>query len=356
VESVETIETVLKAITLRLDQVGTDEAATKQGIVLPILNALGWNVFDVEEVVPELRVHGGRVDYCLNAGQNKRVFLEVKPPTTDLGQHEEQILKYAYAEAAELCVLTNGVSWWLYLPMLQVEWSGRKFFVIDIKAQKTRSVAEHFVSFLARRAVESGDALRRARAMHESREKKRKISEAMPQAWRSILSEPDDLLVEIVQERVARLCGHTPELADIAAFIQRRGSQSEAAVPPAPKPRATQARKRQSPARSRYSFRKPRAVVLGSDEMPVRSWRRVLVATCILLHSDSPDRFRQLLSMHGRKRPWFSKRRVDLVAPAEVPGTGVYVETNLSAEATVQRCEQLVELCGYQKRHFRVVL
>jgi predicted type IV restriction endonuclease len=42
---------------LRLSSYG--EEATKQSLVLPLLNMLGWNVFNVEEVMPELTIENG---------------------------------------------------------------------------------------------------------------------------------------------------------------------------------------------------------------------------------------------------------------------------------------------------------
>lgn len=42
---------------------GFDEAKTKQKIVLRILNLLGRNIFDVDEIVSEYGVSNRRVDY-----------------------------------------------------------------------------------------------------------------------------------------------------------------------------------------------------------------------------------------------------------------------------------------------------
>ncbi len=49
----------------RLDY--SDEAATKQGIILRILSLLGWDTFNIDQVKPEHAVAGGRVDYLSSA-------------------------------------------------------------------------------------------------------------------------------------------------------------------------------------------------------------------------------------------------------------------------------------------------
>ena len=55
-----------------------DEASVKQGVILRILNALGWDTFDIEEVKPEHSVGGRRVDYALRPDGAYKVFLDTK--------------------------------------------------------------------------------------------------------------------------------------------------------------------------------------------------------------------------------------------------------------------------------------
>ena len=55
------------------------EAAVSQGVVLPILNALGWPVFNTAVVTPEFSLEGRRVDFALCHPENQpAVFVEVK--------------------------------------------------------------------------------------------------------------------------------------------------------------------------------------------------------------------------------------------------------------------------------------
>ncbi len=44
-----------------------NERATGQGLIEPLLEKLGWNTRDIDEIYPEYYVTGsGRVDYVLN--------------------------------------------------------------------------------------------------------------------------------------------------------------------------------------------------------------------------------------------------------------------------------------------------
>ena len=94
------------------------EEATKQGAVLPILSQIGWNCFNLQEVTPEFPVGKGRIDYCLHVDQKKAVFVEVKRPWEELDNHEKQLLEYSFADGVEIAVLTNGLVWWFYLPLV----------------------------------------------------------------------------------------------------------------------------------------------------------------------------------------------------------------------------------------------
>lgn len=90
-----------------------DEALTKNGVILPILNELGWNPFNIDEVQPEYTVAIKRVDYALRVNNYKKAFIEVKKIRTDLEQQQEQLLTYSFQESIRLTILTNGIAWFV---------------------------------------------------------------------------------------------------------------------------------------------------------------------------------------------------------------------------------------------------
>jgi predicted type IV restriction endonuclease len=150
---------------------GTEEGV-RQAIILPILNCLGWNIYDVKEVHPEFSVEGTFVDYCLKV-LDKRVFLEIKRVSADLGRNEKQLLDYSFKVGVDMAVLTNGMLWWLYLPLTKGEWKQRKFFTIDIQQQEPKKAAAHFKEFLSRDSIKDNSAIESAQAMHDSKQKQR---------------------------------------------------------------------------------------------------------------------------------------------------------------------------------------
>lgn len=81
-----------------------NEPATRQGFILPLFRALGWNVDDTDEVRPEEQVSRGFVDYAFRIGGVAKFFLETKKIPEDLSDPRwaRQAINYAW---------TKGVTW-----------------------------------------------------------------------------------------------------------------------------------------------------------------------------------------------------------------------------------------------------
>lgn len=197
-----------------------DEITTKQTIILNLLNILNWNVFSVDEVCPEYQVESRRVDYSLRIKNRDRVFIEVKKPKEDLEIHQKQLLDYAFRRGVEIAVLTNGRTWWFYLPTKSGNWNSRKFYTIDITEQETEVSAEKFIEFLSRQNVESGDAVKSAEKFHKGNVRKKAVEVTLPEAWNKIVGEPEPLLIELLAEITEKICGYKPEESDVKLLLK----------------------------------------------------------------------------------------------------------------------------------------
>ena len=196
-----------------------NEASIKQAVVVPLLQKLGWNLTDVEEVTPEFSVGERRVDYSLNINQVSKVFVEVKKPSERLGSHEEQLLAYAFRQGVTLAALTNGSTWWLYLPMREGSWTARRFYTLDILAHDPTESSKRLIELLSKQSVSSGKALKNAEEIHQGKIRDRAVAEAFPKAWNKMVSEPDEYLVEALAETVESLSGFRPGDDELARFL-----------------------------------------------------------------------------------------------------------------------------------------
>lgn len=334
------------------------EEATKQGVILPILSTLGWDRDNVREVIPEYRIENGRVDYCLRTGHENAAFIEAKRSDQDLEHHQEQLLDYAFREGVELAVLTNGIVWWLYLPLLGGSWDQRKFFTIDIAQQSPEAASDHFRAYLAKQAVASGEAVQQAKKLHRSREKDRLTSKTLPEAWQQLCEEPDELLVELLAEKVESLCGHKPAPDQTAEFLE------QVVVGEAPEPRRGQQqgtdaapdRPRRNVGREGRSFTgtRPCSFRLFGEQESVSSFKDLLVGVCEKVAARHPDEFDRVLQLKGRTRDYFSREYKDMTRPEKIPGTDLFVEANLSANDVVRRCRDVLRLFGYSEETLSV--
>lgn len=196
------------------------EEAVRQGAILPILAKLGWDIYNIRQVVPEAKAGDGRVDYCLMIGEKKAVFIEAKRVSEELERHEKQLLEYSFAEGVEIAILTNGLIWWFYLPLGRGNWQQRKYFTIDINQQNPKTAAKNFHTYLSCEAIKTGDAYHEAKSVHESRTKKRIINRTIPDAWEDLLMGPDDLLLDLFSEKVEGMCGYSPDPEILINFLR----------------------------------------------------------------------------------------------------------------------------------------
>ena len=186
----------LEALIARLAAIDfsqTSEQATREMAVNPVIGALGWNTFKPSEVAREHPVRGGRVDYCLRGPMGALVLIEVKRTGTDLSEHQEQLLRYAFDEGVPLTALTDGLIWWLYLPTAARSWEQRRFSRIGFREQDTVDAASAMHRFLGREGSVGGTVLDEARREFESQERDRRVRVALQHAWEHVISDPQGL-------------------------------------------------------------------------------------------------------------------------------------------------------------------
>jgi len=111
---------VLAAKIPKLSESIKTEEATKNALVLPLLNVLGYNVFDPCEVVPEYTTDygtkkGEKVDYAIFQDGKPIILIECKNIDADLDkEHASQLFRYFSVSEAKIGILTNGILYRFY--------------------------------------------------------------------------------------------------------------------------------------------------------------------------------------------------------------------------------------------------
>ncbi len=332
------------------------EEATRQAAVLPVLARLGWNWQELDEVAPEHAVGNGRVDYCLRHANQSLVFVEVKRTGTELFQHQKQLLGYAFEEGVPLAVLTDGLIWWLYLPIEPGSWEQRKFFTVDCTAQAPENAAAALDRYLQREAVIDRSAIELATEELKGQQREQRIRAALPTAWTKLLTEPDELLQELVSDAVESASGHRPDAEIVAEFLlQVSEPRSKTRVltknRQASASRAPVAKRRK---RGNLTGRKPIAFILDGQRHEAFTWRQVLVRTCNLLAEEAGDSFAQMVQpIQGSKRSYFTSDAESLVTPLQLK-SGLFVEGNLSANNCFRIARLVVQAIRGTDKAFRI--
>lgn len=86
-----------------------NEAQTRQGYILPMFRALGWNIDDLNEVSPEEKVSRGWVDFSFRISGTPRFFLETKKASEDLNDPRwvRQAIDYAWTKSVTWALLSD---------------------------------------------------------------------------------------------------------------------------------------------------------------------------------------------------------------------------------------------------------
>lgn len=114
----DTILQLADRISKQKEAIQTEEA-TKNAFIMPMIVALGYDVFNPVEVVPEMdcdlvKKNGEKIDYAIMKDQSPILLIECKHCNQNLDLHATQLQKYFVASKARFGVLTNGIEYRFY--------------------------------------------------------------------------------------------------------------------------------------------------------------------------------------------------------------------------------------------------
>lgn len=122
------------------------EEATKHSLILPVIQMLGYDIFDPTEVVPEvdcdLKQTGERIDYIIERAGVHELLIECKHWKQNLDRHVMQLRAYFAASDARVGILTNGIEYRFYTDLEKVNLMDEEpFLVVDMEHLTDEGVA-----------------------------------------------------------------------------------------------------------------------------------------------------------------------------------------------------------------------
>ena len=118
------------------------EEATKNALIMPFISALGYDVFNPLEVLPEMSCDigskkGEKIDYAILKDGEPIMLIECKHWQQDLNLHDNQLLRYFNVSKAKFGVLTNGIIYRFYTDLEEPNIMDKKPFLevnlLDLK-------------------------------------------------------------------------------------------------------------------------------------------------------------------------------------------------------------------------------
>ena len=132
------------------DNIHTEEA-TKNALIMPFIQTMGYDVFNPLEVVPEFIADigikkGEKVDYAIMKDGAPIILIECKHWSADLDPHDSQLFRYFHTTSSKFGILTNGVMYRFYTDLVESnKMDDKPFFefrVDDIKEAQIEKLKE----------------------------------------------------------------------------------------------------------------------------------------------------------------------------------------------------------------------
>lgn len=132
------------------------EEATKTALIMPFISALGYDVFNPLEVLPEMHCDigtkkGEKIDYAILRDGEPIILIECKHWQQNLTLHDNQLLRYFHVSKAKFGVLTNGIIYKFYTDLEATNKMDEKPFLevnlLDLKEEQIEELKKFHRSY-----------------------------------------------------------------------------------------------------------------------------------------------------------------------------------------------------------------
>ena len=205
-----------------------NEVTATMRILVPILRDLGWDSLEPDVLWEyQLRRIEGRVDVALMGSMGPVAFIEAKAPGSHLDDHVEKVLGYAFQEGANICALTTGLEWRLYLSDEEdYDVDERRFAELHLKNDPVEQLSTDFAAFLGREPLLDGEAEKKAQRVLKARREAERLDKEVPRIWGEMLATPDAELIDLVSKRVYDKTNLSPNPHQVTSVLEGTATPS----------------------------------------------------------------------------------------------------------------------------------
>jgi len=218
----ERVASLVKRVPQLIEILDTEEA-TKNALVLPFLSALGYDVFNPAEVVPEFTADvgtkkGEKVDYAILLDGEPVMLIECKKVGAGL-EHASisQLYRYYSVTSARIALVTNGVQYRFFADLEKPNLlDSRPFLELDLLAPQDSALRE--VQKLAKETFDLKRLMDSASELKYMNEIKRVLA--------AQLDEPEEELVRFVFKALNPGASFTASVREEFTALVKRAFQA----------------------------------------------------------------------------------------------------------------------------------
>ena len=325
------------------------EETTKTVLVLPFIQALGYDIFDPKEVKGEFTLDMGgvkadRIDYAIFKDNEAKILIECKSCDTDLNKATfKQLKKYFAFTNAKFGILTNGIKYRFFsdlenpgkmddAPFLELD-------MLNIKDPVVARVKTFSNPIDEKKASEIADELKCKSEIRAILEREfNKPSKEFVSFFASQIHKGN-----LVKDIVKQFCSYTKETCDqfiqdkIDDFVNAAKNTAKGMALPPVGPSS-----KPGPSNTKAKW-----YIFNNEQFEVKFWKDMLPKVCSIMASQHKDRLEELFLIKGDKYIYFSRNKGDLKSPELIEGTDIYVETSYAKGMLLKIAKDVATLFGY---------
>lgn len=195
---IDKLRELAKTLKLIAPQLKTEEA-TKNALIMPFIQSLGYNVFNPLEVIPEYTAdhgvkQGEKVDYLIKKDNEPTILIECKKYGNELDlSHASQLYRYFSVSKARIGILTNGRIYKFFSDLDRPnQMDTRPFFVFDLAEFEPHEIEE--IKKFAKNSFELDKILETANDL--------KYTNAVKKILQNELTNPSDEFVRFFASKI----------------------------------------------------------------------------------------------------------------------------------------------------------
>jgi hypothetical protein len=349
------------------DKIGKiqNEDAAKMAFVQPFISALGYDIHDPAEIMPEYSIDlgGGKkdyVDYVIFRDGEPVILIECKWCGTsgmDLTkEHCGQLRRYYNLSPAKFGILTNGITYKFYSDLDQEQRMDKRPFLelnlLNIKDPiENDPVVAEIKSFS--KPIDKDVAYERAQEL--------KYMKGIRDVLENEFNSPSEEFVKFFASTCKIYKGHLVKgVADkfkeytkmtCDQFIQdkiddtfKAAKEAQKAAKDRTRPQATSVSIDITPEPPKND---KKYFIFNKERFEIKFWKDMLPKVCSIMALQHKDRLEELFSIKGDIYPYFSRNQQELKSPEPIEGTDIYVETNYAKGMLLKIARDVVTLFGY---------